>query len=111
MAKNESDSQDITQSTKKVVIKTIKNTLKPLFIIIAIIFISLIIAVASIRLIFHNDSSDKVFDNERTQWQDNSFAADADDDEKDEMMEAIVPYAANSIISKFVNINNLSMRQ
>ena len=41
----------------------------------------------------------------------NSFAADADDDEKDEMMEAIVPYAANSIISKFVNINNLSMRQ
>ena len=26
MAKNESDSQDITQSTKKVVIKTIKNT-------------------------------------------------------------------------------------
>ena len=38
----------------------------------------------------------------------NSFAAD---DEKDEMMEAIVPYAANSIISKFVNINNLSMRQ
>ena len=31
--------------------------------------------------------------------------------EKDEMMEAIVPYAANSIISKFVNINNLSMRQ
>ena len=70
MAKNESDSQDITQSTKKVVIKTKKNTLKPLFIIIAIIFISLIIAVASIRLIFHNDSSDKVFDNERTQWQD-----------------------------------------
>ena len=70
MAKNESDSQDITQSTKKVVIKKIKNTLKPLFIIIAIIFISLIIAVASIRLIFHNDSSDKVFDNERTQWQD-----------------------------------------
>ena len=70
MAKNESDSQDITQSTKKVVIKTIKNTLKPLVIIIAIIFISLIIAVASIRLIFHNDSSDKVFDNERTQWQD-----------------------------------------
>ena len=70
MAKNESDSQDITQSTKKVVIQTIKNTLKPLFIIIAIIFISLIIAVASIRLIFHNDSSDKVFDNERTQWQD-----------------------------------------
>ena len=70
MAKNESDSQDITQSTKKVVIKIIKNTLKPLFIIIAIIFISLIIAVASIRLIFHNDSSDKVFDNERTQWQD-----------------------------------------
>ena len=46
MAKNESDSQDITQSTKKVVIKTIKNTLKPLFIIISIIFISLIIAVA-----------------------------------------------------------------
>ena len=41
----------------------------------------------------------------------NIFAADADDDEKDEMMEAIVPYAANSIISKFVNINNLSMRQ
>lgn len=114
MAKNESDSQDITQSTKKVVIKTIKNTLKPLFIIIAIIFISLIIAVASIRLIFHNDSSDKVFDNERTQWQD--FDNDrkdnyGDDDEKDEMMEAIVPYAANSIISKFVNINNLSMRQ
>ena len=70
MAKNESDSQDITQSTKKVVIKTIKNTLKTLFIIIAIIFISIIIAVASIRLIFHNDSSDKVFDNERTQWQD-----------------------------------------
>ena len=105
MAKNESDSQDITQSTKKVVIKTIKNTLKPLFIIIAIIFISLIIAVASIRLIFHNDSSDKVFDNERTQWQ------DFDNDWKDKMMEAIVPYAANSIISKFVNINNLSMRQ
>ena len=70
MAKNESDSQDITQSTKKVVIKTIKNTLKPLLIIIAIIFILLIILVASIRLIFHNDSSDKVFDNERTQWQD-----------------------------------------
>lgn len=39
----------------------------------------------------------------------NSFAADADDD-KDEMMEAIVPYAANSIISKFVNINSISMR-
>ena len=43
--------------------------------------------------------------------QNNSFAADADDDQKDEMMDAIVPYAANSIISKFVNINNLSMRQ
>lgn len=41
----------------------------------------------------------------------NSFAASADDDEKDEMMEAVVPYAANSIISKFVNTNNLSMRQ
>lgn len=40
----------------------------------------------------------------------NSFAADADDDEKVKM-EAIVPYAANSIISKFVNTNNLSMRQ
>lgn len=70
MAKNENNSQEITQGTKKVVIKTIKNTLKPLFIIIAIIFISLIIAVASLRLIFHNDSSDKVFDNERKQWKD-----------------------------------------
>ena len=70
MAKNDNNSQEITQGTKKVVIKTIKNTLKPLFIIIAIIFISLIIAVASLRLIFHNDSSDKVFDNERKQWKD-----------------------------------------
>lgn len=70
MAKNENNSQEITQSTKKVVIKTIKNTLKPLFIIIAIVFISLIIAVASLRLIFHDDSSDKVFDNERKQWKD-----------------------------------------
>lgn len=70
MAENESNSQEIAQSTKKVVIKTIKNTLKPLFIIITIIFMSLIIAVASIRLIFHNDSSDKAFDSERKQWED-----------------------------------------
>lgn len=70
MAKNESNSEVTTQNTKKVIIKTITGILKPLFIIIAIIFISLIILVASLRVIFHNDSSDKVFDNERTQWKD-----------------------------------------
>lgn len=68
MSQKNSDAEEITQKTKNNVVKIIFKTLKPLLMLIAIIFISMVLLVSSLRIIFHNDTSDKAFDADKKEW-------------------------------------------